>query len=225
MPVGAPIRAPEQSWPTREGSDGFNEDYVRRLVEGDRFAADHFAAYFGKLLFIKLRRRLQSRETIEDVRQETFLRVLQILRQKGGLQHPERLGAFVNSVCDNVLLERFRSERRYCPMNEAADPADERIDVDAPLIQQDSKRLVNSVLAELSKRDQDLLRMVFLEETDKREACRRLGVGEDYLRVLLFRARLRFAEKLRKRTGYARWKAPSVESTPYSETILSRSAL
>ena len=42
---------------------------------------------------------------IEDIRQETFLRVLVTLRRKHGLEHPERLGAFVNSVCNNVFLE------------------------------------------------------------------------------------------------------------------------
>ena len=28
-------------------------------------------------------------------------------------QHPERLGAFVNSVCNNVLLEYYRSSTRH----------------------------------------------------------------------------------------------------------------
>ncbi len=43
------------------------------------------------------------------------------------------------------------------------------------------------------------MRLVFLEEADKVEACGRLGVGEDYLRVLLHRAKTRFRDKLAKR--------------------------
>ena len=41
---------------------------------------------------------------LEDARQETFVRVLTTLKQRGGLDRPETLGAFVNSVCNNVLF-------------------------------------------------------------------------------------------------------------------------
>jgi len=179
---------------------GFSEDYVRRLIEGDRSIEGHFTAYFSELLSIKLRSRVRSRDAMEDVRQETFTRVFQTLRQKGGLEHPERLGAFVNSVCNNVLFEKFRQEARHPQMNEGAeDWPDSRINLDAPLINQERRRLVESVLAELPKRDRDLLRMIYLDEAGKAEACQRLGVSQDYLRVLLYRAMTRFREKLAQR--------------------------
>ena len=178
----------------------FSEDYVRRLAEGDRFVEDHFTAYFGELLYIKLRARGRSRERIEEIRQETFVRVLESLRQKGGLEYPERLGAFVNSVCNHVLSSEARNGNRYRQMSQGVnDWPDSRIDLDAPLINDQRRRLVETVLAELPKRDRELLRLVFLEEADKVEACGRLGVGEDYLRVLLHRAKSRFRDKLGKR--------------------------
>jgi len=133
------------------------------------------------------------------VRQETFVRVLQALREKG-LEHPERLGAFVNSVCNNVLFEQFRAQARYDQMNmDSHDWPDRRIDLDAPLINRERTHLVKSVLAELSEQDQELLRMVFFEELEKTEACERLGVTQGYLRVLLYRAKCHFREKLAKR--------------------------
>ena len=178
----------------------FNADYVRRLAEGDRSVDEHFAAYFGELLYIKLRARRLSRETIEDIRQETFVRVLQKLRQKGGLEHPERLGSFVNSVCNHVLLEVSRDGTRYSQIGQAVDELpDRRIDLDAPLINQERRRRVESVLAKLPQQDQELLRMVFLDVGDRAAACERLGVSKDYLRVLLYRARSRFRDKLPRR--------------------------
>src|ERR1700722_8382893 len=81
----------------------FDQDYVNRLTQGDVETERHFTHYFGELLVIKLRSRLHSSQSVEDVRQETFLRVLRVLRNKGGIRNPERLGGFVNSVCENVL--------------------------------------------------------------------------------------------------------------------------
>src|SRR5438132_13715485 len=84
----------------------FNEEYVRKLAAGDPDVQRHFISHFSSLLRIKLRTRLRSPQLVEDVRQETFLRVLQAFRkQTGGLQNPERLGAFVNTTCDNVMFE------------------------------------------------------------------------------------------------------------------------
>lgn len=39
---------------------------------GDVRTQEHFGAYFSALIQVKLRSRLQSREAVEDVRQETF---------------------------------------------------------------------------------------------------------------------------------------------------------
>src|SRR5947209_17619757 len=95
----------------------FDEEYVRRLAARDPFVEQHFCQYFGDLLLIKLRGRVRSPQLIEDIRQETFLRVLKNLR-KSGIDHPERLGAYVLAVCNNIMLESFRSEGRFCEMND-----------------------------------------------------------------------------------------------------------
>src|SRR5687768_15578763 len=95
----------------------FDQEYVKRLVAGDAETEKHFTAYFGQLLNLKLRARLRSWQALEDVRQETFLRVFRTLRT-GEVQQPERLGAFVNSVCNNVLFESYRANKRASQLPE-----------------------------------------------------------------------------------------------------------
>ena len=173
----------------------FNEEYIRRLKSGDRAVEDHFAGYFGELLRIKLRSRLRSPALMEDARQETFLRVLRLIREDRGPDLPDRLGAFVNSVCNNVVMEQLRAEMRHELLEEGSDPADARISVDEMLITEERKKEVKRVLAKLPPHDLDLLRMVFFEERDKDEVCRTLHVDRGYLRVLLHRAKARFRER------------------------------
>src|SRR5580658_3337802 len=95
----------------------FDEPYVERLQEGDFRTQEHFVAYFTELIQLKLRSRLHSPQAIEDVRQETFARVFAALRS-GKLRQPDRLGAFVNSMCNNVLLEQYRMLSRNSPIEE-----------------------------------------------------------------------------------------------------------
>ncbi len=171
----------------------FDAEYVRRLTTGDAEIENHFALYFGNLLTIKLRMRLHARQLIDDIRQETLMRVMETLRQKQDVVHPERFGAFVNAVCNNVMMELGRAETRHDPINgDQKEPPDCRIDLDAPLIDSEIKRQIERVLNELPLNDHCLLREVYLDEVDRSEVCRLHGVDSDYLRVLLHRAKSRF---------------------------------
>jgi RNA polymerase sigma-70 factor (ECF subfamily) len=138
----------------------------------------------------------------EDVRQETFLRVLRTLRQGQGVTQPEAFGAFVSAVCNNVLLETMSKESKHPPIPEnAPEPADERVDLDASLITEQRKRAVARILDSLPAKDREVLRMVFLEEADRQEVSRRMGVSAEYLRVLLHRAKTRFEEEFTRTRG------------------------
>ena len=171
----------------------FDAQYVNRLTVGDASVEQHFTAYFGEFLYIKLRRRNWSTHEIEDIRQETFLRVLQVLREKGGLEHPERLGAFVNSVCNNVVFEFCKARARHPPFDpDGNEPIDHTIDMDGSLLAEEKKKLVRAILGELPAADRELLKMIFLEETNRDEVCRTMHVDRGYLRVLLHRALIRF---------------------------------
>jgi RNA polymerase sigma-70 factor (ECF subfamily) len=180
----------------------FDDAYVERLRAGDFRTQEHFGAYFSALIHVKLRSRLQSREAIEDVRQETFTRFYVALRE-GKLLHPERLGSFVNSVCNNVLLEHYRTNARASSLDdddqkELPSPAMNLVEV---LVAKETEKKVREILEQLPERDRRLLRDVFLEERDKDEVCRDFGVDREYLRVLLHRAKQSFKSLYKKNMG------------------------
>jgi RNA polymerase sigma-70 factor (ECF subfamily) len=171
----------------------FDESYVERLREGDFRTQEHFVAYFSELIQLKLRSRVNSPQAIEDIRQETFTRVFVALRN-GKLRQPDRLGAFVNSMCNNVLLEHYRSSSRDSSLEdeEQKDFPAVTIDVVGAIAAHQTGEKIREILEEMSEKDRRLLREVFLEERDKDEVCRDFGVDRDYLRVLLHRAKQSF---------------------------------
>lgn len=183
----------------------FDKEYFRRLQDRDSRTENHFVTYFGDLLQIKLRSRLSSKQAIEDIQQETFARVLAAIRSEAGIREPERLGAFVNSVCNNVLLEFYRASSRNPEEREnAPELADPAIDLDGFLASKETCAAVRSVLQRMPEKDRLLLRAVFLEEKDKDQVCRELGVERDYLRVLLHRAKQSFRLLYEKENPLAR---------------------
>jgi RNA polymerase sigma-70 factor (ECF subfamily) len=171
----------------------FDEAYVSRLREGDPPTESHFVAYFSKLIQIKLRARFLAPEVVDDLKQETFARVIRSLRADGGLRQANRLGPFVNSVCNNVLMEHFRSGSKNVQLEaDHLEGSDKVLNLESLAISGETERTVRKVLRQLPERDQAILRAVFLEEMTKDEVCGRFGVGRDYLRVLLYRAKEKF---------------------------------
>jgi RNA polymerase sigma-70 factor (ECF subfamily) len=176
----------------------FDDDYVRRLREGDRETAAHFYSYFCELLHAKLRRKLRSPDAVEEVRQDVFVRVLKSLDQ---IKDGTRLGAFVNTTCNHVLLEHYRQESRAVSLEEQPeivvdDESDRKVDAARNILR------VHKVLLEMDEHDAAILKAIFLDEEDKDAICRRHHVDRAYLRVLVHRAKAKFrAAYLRRKSG------------------------
>ena len=181
----------------------FDADYLESLRAGDLQTQEHFVCYFTELLHLKLRSRLRSPQAIEDVRQETFARVLLAIRKEGSLRQPDRLGPFVNTVCNNVLLEHYRQTARSDSLDEEGSPEPVAPGVsvlDAVQTKQIGEQVLK-VLEDLGDHDRSLLKAVFLDERDRDDVCREFGVDRDYLRVLLHRAKHVFKAAYLKKNG------------------------
>jgi RNA polymerase sigma-70 factor (ECF subfamily) len=179
----------------------FDAAYIESLCAGDQRTQEHFVGYFTELLHLKLRSRLKSPQAIEDVRQETFARVFKALRTEGALRQPDRLGAFVNTVCNHVLFEHYRASSRSDSLDEEGAPELPATGASALDIASSNqmKVKVREILLDMPLRDRALLKAVFLDERDRDEVCTEFGVDREYLRVLLFRAKQDFKVEYLKR--------------------------
>ena len=121
-----------------------------------------------------------------------------MLRKEGGLRQADRLGAFVNTVCNNVLLETYRSASRSEELPELPATGMDALQI---VTASQIKTKVREILLRLPVRDRDLLKAVFLDERDRDEVCSQFGVDREYLRVLLHRAKQEFEVEYLKRVG------------------------
>jgi len=126
---------------------------------------------------------------VDDLVQETIIRYLRA-EQKNSIRNTEEIGAFLNGVCRNVILEYRRRVKR--------EPI---LDPDVPIPDQGSRPeaevmvmrdAIDHGLAELADRDRMILRALYLEGKEKDEICREWGMTDPQFRVVLFRAKERF---------------------------------
>jgi len=179
-------------WGTGVDFFPFDKPYLDRLKGGDSPTQHHFASYFGKFLRIRFRARRLPSDAIDDLVQDTLLRVM-IKVHKGEVRQAECFGAFVNSVSNNVLMEHFRRSKNSRTDEEPVEvPDDKVLNLDDLLITQETVALVREVLRQLPKRDRLILKRMYFDEEDKDVICIEFGVDRDYLRVLVLRAKDKF---------------------------------
>lgn len=172
-------------------------ELVSSVEQGDKLAEGAlYQKYSDRVYFLALSE-LHSREDAEDIRAETFIRVLQALRQ-GKLRKPDSLSSFIVGIALNVIREsrreRFGTESLEDNELKAADEASP----EKAFLDQE----VSSSLAEAAKhlkpREQEFLRMYYYEELPKEEIARLLGIKEERLRLIKSRALKRFREIYQK---------------------------
>ena len=82
------------------------------------------------------------------------------------------------------------------PLSDSDSPPERPAAPEADLLE--LRQVITVVMTELSQRDRDILRAFFLEERDKEEICRSMGLSDGQFRVALFRAKERFRTSYQK---------------------------
>jgi RNA polymerase sigma-70 factor (ECF subfamily) len=172
--------------------ESLSDEYLAKLAARDEDAAAHFVRYFGTLLVIKLRARFFPPPLIDELCQETIVRVLTAIR-KNSIQDARKLGSFVVATCNHVVSEHFRSDLRSTPLEDShLEKLIHDLDIEKTLLTRETQQKVRQVLARLPERDRKVLTALFLEERDKDLICKEFGIDRGYLRVLLHRAKSSF---------------------------------
>lgn len=126
----------------------------------------------------------------DDLLQKAFFR---LLRANPSFESEEHARRWIFKVATNVTLDYFRETKR----DRSREPIvpDEHIVTESREMRHDMMR----TFAELKPRERALLWLAHVEEEDHDAISEALGVKSGSVRVLLFRARKRLADLLRKK--------------------------
>ena len=128
---------------------------------------------------------------VEDVVQETMIRFIEALRAEK-VRNPESIAAFLSGICNNVLLEYKRRLSRH-PVTPAS-PASLDLPMGSKTDLVELRQIIGMVMSQLAPKEREVLRAFYLEQRERPEICRALGLSEAQFRVALFRAREKFRE-------------------------------
>lgn len=179
-----------------DATAGAQSDLVARIAAGDRAAEAEFVRRFQYGVQVMVRRHCRPGDPIvEDIAQDVLARVLERLRA-GAIRDAAALPAYVQAAIVYATGAEYRSRR----LTEPVEAIEQLQGGDSPLVRVTADQLrqtLTTLLAELPvTRDRELLRRFYLDDEDKDDVCRGLGIDTTHFRRVAFRARERFRELL-----------------------------
>jgi RNA polymerase sigma-70 factor (ECF subfamily) len=176
---------------------------VVRAQKGDILAQEELVATLAPLVFRLAGRFFRSREDVEDLSQETFIRFFNKIEE---LRPEENVSGWVSRVTINVCYDRLRKLRR------------ERLGMESYRVQPqrsnepeiDAYESVRSAVNGLDAKLRIPLILKEVEELSINEISDIMGISSSNVKIRLYRARKKLAGILKGHPGMSR---PSEESS------------
>lgn len=151
-----------------------------------------YEKYSAKVYYLALRESKSSHDA-EDVRAETFLRVIQAIR-RNQIRSADALSAFILGVTRNVLRELYARRNQT---GDVVEPSPEHLSSPSHeliLLDYEVRVAVQKTIARLKPRERAVLRMHFYEELPTEEIARRAAIAPERVRLVKSRALKHFRE-------------------------------
>ncbi len=176
-----------------------NQELVARIRRGDAEAEALLYEKFSERVYFTALSETHSKDDAEDVRAETFLRVIQALRQDK-LRSADSLPSFIVGITLNVIRELVRQKYRADSLEDYEYDVASDDSLEAAFLDAETGRALEEAARQLKPREQQFLRMYYYEELPKEEIARKLGIKVERLRLIKSRALQQFREIYKKMT-------------------------
>ena len=152
-----------------------------------------------------IRRSAGSADAADDILQDAFLRFLRVAPD--GLE-PSQQKAYLYKIASSLLVDHWRRSNREQRWDWKTFVG-KQTTAETPL---DLRHDLSEVFRTLKPQQRSLLWLAYVEEFEHREIASMLGLRENSIKVLLFRARRKMAETLRKKGFGPKMKTAEVRS-------------
>jgi RNA polymerase sigma-70 factor (ECF subfamily) len=173
-------------------------EVVERVRRGQtRLFAELVARYQGPV-FGMAARFVRSRGEAEDVAQEAFLRAY---RGLAGFKGEARFSTWLYRITWNLCADWLRRHRRSGAehsIEDAADLADGRMDLERGLLAEEERRKVNETLDSLDEKYRSVIVLLYYQKLSYEEIASVLEVPLKTVETRLYRARRILRERLER---------------------------
>jgi RNA polymerase sigma-70 factor, ECF subfamily len=170
-------------------------EWLERCASGDQAACAQLVDQHARMAGTIILRTIGRREDVEDLLQETFLRVFRHLRE---FQGRSKLSTWICTIAQRVATDALRRRQRSVRTEpeELAGQVTSEVDVEQATAQQESDLLVHKALAELPEKYRLPLMYASIDGLDYEAISAMLNMPVGTVKTHVFRAKLLLRARL-----------------------------
>jgi RNA polymerase sigma-70 factor, ECF subfamily len=167
---------------------------VERIRGGEREAETELMRTYARGVRAVVRHHCRPGESqIDDITQDVLAMLLARLRA-GAIQDLQALPHYLRVAIRNACAAHYRKQTNWT-QDAAGESPSSTGDPEASAQRQQLRQVVRTLIAELPvERDREVLRRFYLQDHDRDQVCRALGIDEAHFHRVVFRARQRLRE-------------------------------
>lgn len=182
-------------------------DLVEQCLAGNQDACADLVNSYARMVGTVIGRATADREAVEDLAQETFLRVFRALPY---FDARARLSTWIYTIAHRVAIDHLRRAGRwregrltFRSLEAGEDPFDRlpspSLDPEAALTRENSERLIRDGLAQLPEKYRLPLVYAAIDGLDYPTIAAMFGVPIGTIKTLIFRGKRRLRDQIAKR--------------------------
>jgi RNA polymerase sigma-70 factor (ECF subfamily) len=170
-----------------------DEELASKISEGSRSLFEELVSRYSRRLFYFLRHRTESDQDIEDLVQETFLKAFKSIDRF----NPERkFSTWLYTIANREAISHHRANKKmkHSPTGISSLP-----DPEEAVIRKEESQNIWELASALPKKEYEALWLFYAEEMPIKDIARVTKKSPITVRVLLYRARMKLAERIDKK--------------------------
>ncbi len=174
--------------------------YIEKVLDGDTTAFAVLVNRYKDMVFTLALKMIGNREEAEEVSQDTFVKIYEKLN---GFKGDSKFSTWVYRITYNSCLDRikkYKKEHDTFTIDTSTENQISTLETAFDIMERsDRKKVVKECLDKLPSEDSIVILLFYYDELSLSEISKVIGIGQNHVKVKLFRARKRLATILRQR--------------------------
>ncbi len=174
------------------------DQLIEKAISGDKEAFGHLYDQYFPQIFKYLLVRIDTREDAEDMTETVFIKAWEHLPNFGRKTKKRNFRAWLFRIAHNTVVDHYRTRKQSLPLESVSQTSSAAGEPDRVTLDNENSRVIMKAIKQLDEISQNVIVSRFFSDLSHKETALSIGISENNVRVIQYRALKRMRDMLRE---------------------------
>ena len=174
------------------------DQLIEKAISGNKEAFGHLYDYYFVQIFKYLLIRTDNREDAEDMTETVFMKAWEHLPRFGGKKKERNFRAWLFRIAHNTVVDHYRTRKHFSPLETVSQTSTTEGEPGRVALDNEDSRRIIQAIKRLDETSQKVIVSRFFSDLSHKETALSIGISENNVRVIQYRALKKIRDMLRE---------------------------